>query len=116
MILAKVASLFFSEFEVACLTFGRGHLAPGRWRLALFQWRYHQYIIPELNLDSGFPAVILKIFGDFIVSCNGHKLCFQRLAKNPGMLRPVDPCQRPAPQWPVNMHIACRQHLGPSLD
>jgi|AntRauTorcE11898_2_1112593.scaffolds.fasta_scaffold58618_2 hypothetical protein len=56
MILAKIASLFFSVFVIDYQLFS---IYLGRRRSALVQWRYHQRIVPELNLDGGFPAIVL---------------------------------------------------------
>lgn len=55
MILAKIASLFFSEFVIVFLP-GPQALVLGRRRSDPVQWRYHQRIIPELDLDGCFPA------------------------------------------------------------
>src|SRR5690554_5178684 len=71
MILAKVQFLFRSGFVMSSyVVFGCHNIRP-------VQWRYHQQVVPELDLHSAFPAIVLKIFGDFIVSGDGHKLRFK---------------------------------------
>ena len=82
----------------------------------LLQWRYHQQVVPELDLYGVFPAVVLKIFGDFIVSGDGHKLCFKRLAEYPCMFRTVNAREGATAQWSIHMNVAGRKHFGTGLN
>src|SRR5690554_1970483 len=70
MILAKVQFLFRSGFVMSST------LLLAVTTSGLVQWRHHQQVVPELDLHSAFPAIVLKILGDCIVSGDGHKLCF----------------------------------------
>src|SRR5690554_1353950 len=84
IILAKVRFLFRGGFVVSAELSGQNYKFKGVWVSGLIQWCYHQQVIPELNLYSTFPAVTLKILGDFILSCDGHKLRLKGLAEYPG--------------------------------